>query len=263
MIEKPNAPPGAHFVYSDINFILLGELVHRLSGQMLNDYAREHVFLPLGMRETQFLPPAAWIPRIAPTERDGPHGAPLRGVVHDPTARYMGGVAGHAGLFSTADDLARFCEMMLDKANSTSRACSARSRWRSSPRPRAPADQPILRGLGWDIDSPFSGNRGESVPDRFLWPHRVHRHIDLDRSRQRHVRDPAGEQRASAAAAGHHGLRGKVATITAAALGIDAPGVALTGYNETINGAGLRREVERNAPTLTGLDVLAAEGFRR
>src|ERR1035441_7402541 len=89
MIEKPNAPPGVHFVYSDINFILLGELVHRLSGQMLSDYAREHIFLPLGMRETMFQPPASLDPRIAPTERDGPHGAPLRGVVHDETSRYM------------------------------------------------------------------------------------------------------------------------------------------------------------------------------
>src|ERR1035441_6671832 len=113
--ERSGAPPGVHFVYSDINFILLGELVHRLSGQMLSDYARTHVFLPLGMRETMFQPPASLIPRIAPTERDGAHGAPLRGVVHDPTSHYMGGVAGHAGAFSTADDLARFCEIMLRK----------------------------------------------------------------------------------------------------------------------------------------------------
>src|SRR5580658_7173846 len=102
MIEKPNAPPGARFVYSDINFILLGELVHRLSGQPLNDYSRENIFQPLGMKTTTFLPPASWIPRIAPTERLAATGVPLRGVVHDPTARNMGGVAGHAGLFSTA-----------------------------------------------------------------------------------------------------------------------------------------------------------------
>ncbi len=83
MIEKPNAPAGTHFVYSDINFILLGELVHRLSGEMLSDYARQHIYLPLGMRETMFQPPAALVPRIAPTERDGANGgcqrAPARG----------------------------------------------------------------------------------------------------------------------------------------------------------------------------------------
>ncbi len=94
---KPAGPPGVRFVYSDINFILLGELVHRLSGQMLTDYARENIFLPLGMKETMFLPPAALVPRIAPTERTAKNGPPLRGVVHDPTARNMGGVAGHAG----------------------------------------------------------------------------------------------------------------------------------------------------------------------
>ena len=96
-------------MYSDINFILLGELVHRLSGKMLNEYARENIFLPIGMKETMFQPPASLVPRIAPTERwPVKTGPPLRGVVHDPTARNMGGVAGHAGLFSTADDLARF-----------------------------------------------------------------------------------------------------------------------------------------------------------
>src|SRR5262249_37283570 len=75
LAEHLTGPPGVQFVYSDINFILLGELVHRLSGQMLSDYSREHVFLPLGMRETMFQPPASLVPRIAPTERDGPNGA--------------------------------------------------------------------------------------------------------------------------------------------------------------------------------------------
>ncbi len=262
MVEKPKGPPGAHFVYSDINFILLGELVHRLSGQTLSEYARDHVFLPLGMRETMFQPPASLIPRIAPTERDGPRGAPLRGVVHDPTSRYMGGVAGHAGLFSTADDLARFCEMMLHQGElGVARLVSALTVEKFTT-PQSPADQPILRGLGWDIDSPFSGNRGDLFPigsyghtgftGTSIWIDPVSDTyvILLANSVHPHLR-PAITS-----------LRGRVATITAAALGIDAPGVALTGYNETINGAGLAREVERNTLTLTGLDVLAAEGFQ-
>src|SRR6202521_2552092 len=108
MAEKPAAPAGARFVYSDINFVLLGEIVHRLSGKMLDEYAREQVFGPLGMRETTFLPQAAFRPRIAPTEIDPKTGAPFRGVVHDPTSRSMGGVAGQAGVFSTASDVAVF-----------------------------------------------------------------------------------------------------------------------------------------------------------
>jgi uncharacterized protein YbbC (DUF1343 family)/CubicO group peptidase (beta-lactamase class C family) len=262
LVEKPNGPPGEHFVYSDINFILLGELVHRLSGQMLNDYAREHVFLPWGMRETTFQPPASLIPRIAPTERDGPNGVPLRGVVHDETARYMGGVAGHAGLFSTADDLARFCEMLLQKgALDGTRLFSALTVEKFTS-PQSPADQPIVRGLGWDIDSPLSGNRGDLFPigsyghtgftGTSIWIDPVsHTYVILLANSVHPFRRPTIT-----------GLRGKLATITAAALGIDAPGVTLTGYNETISGPGLPREVARNAQTLTGLDVLAAENFQ-
>src|SRR5579863_6076771 len=113
MAEKPEAPPGVRFFYSDINFVLLGEIVHRLSGKMLDEYARQQIFEPLGMRETMFLPPAALRPRIAPTEIDPQTGAPFRGVVHDPTSRFMGGVAGQAGVFSTASDLVKYAEMLL------------------------------------------------------------------------------------------------------------------------------------------------------
>src|SRR5579863_6386956 len=94
--ETPTAAPGARFVYSDINFILLGEIVRRLGGDTLAAYARKNIFEPLGMRDTTFQPAAALRERIAPTEGS------LRGVVHDPTARSMGGIAGHADVFSTA-----------------------------------------------------------------------------------------------------------------------------------------------------------------
>ena len=115
--EVPVAAPGARLIYSDINFFLLGELVARISGEGLDAFARTHIFEPLGMRETTFLPAASLRPRIAPTEPCAPLAWPcggppelmMRGVVHDPTARRMGGVAGHAGLFSTAADLSRFC----------------------------------------------------------------------------------------------------------------------------------------------------------
>ncbi len=114
LTDKPTGPPGVRFVYSDIDFILLGEIVHRLSGKTLDEYARENFYEPLGMHETMFLPPASLRPRIAPTEINPATGQPLRGEVHDDTARYMGGVAGHAGVFTTAADLAKFAQMMLD-----------------------------------------------------------------------------------------------------------------------------------------------------
>ncbi|HTQ53051.1 MAG TPA: exo-beta-N-acetylmuramidase NamZ domain-containing protein [Bryobacteraceae bacterium] len=261
MIEKPAGPPGTRFVYSDINFILLGELVHRLSGKLLSDYAREEIFEPLGMRETMFQPPASLEPRIAPTERPAPGAAPLRGVVHDPTARNMGGVAGHAGLFSTADDLARYCEMLLHQGAYGGGRLFSPLTVEKFTTPQSPADQPILRGLGWDIDSPYSGNRGDLFPigsfghtgftGTSIWIDPVSDTyvILLANSVHPHLR-PAITS-----------LRGRVATIVAAAIGIETPRVALTGYNETISGAGLHREVEPDGQTLTGLDVLAAENF--
>jgi uncharacterized protein YbbC (DUF1343 family)/CubicO group peptidase (beta-lactamase class C family) len=158
LVDKPAGPPGVSFVYSDINFELLGEIVRRMSGQPLDQFAREQIFGPLGMRETTFKPAASLIARIAPTEVDASTGKPWRGVVHDPTARYMGGVAGHAGVFSTADDLALYAQMMLS-GNLFKPATIA-----LFTSPASPPDQPILRGLGWDIDSPYSSNRGDIFP---------------------------------------------------------------------------------------------------
>jgi uncharacterized protein YbbC (DUF1343 family) len=253
---KPQGPPLVRFVYSDINFILLGELVHRLTGQTLSDYARQNIFLPLGMRETQFQPPAALVPRIAPTERlNG--AAPLRGVVHDPTARNMGGVAGHAGVFSTADDLARFAQMMLNGGELDGVRIAGPLTIKKFTEPQTPPDQPILRGLGWDIDSPYSGNRGELFPigsyghtgftGTSLW---------IDPSTQSYVILLANSVHPTARPA-ITPLRSKVATIAAAALGVTAQNVTLTGYNEI----GVHREVTRAGATRTGLDVLEDENF--
>jgi len=158
LIDKPAGPPATNFVYSDINFLLLGEIVRRVSGQPLDQFAREQIFEPLGMRESTFKPAASLTPRIAPTEVDISTGKPWRGVVHDPTARYMGGVAGHSGVFSTADDVARYAQAMLDMrffAPATIALFTSTA---------SPPDQPILRGLGWDIDSPYSSNRGDIFP---------------------------------------------------------------------------------------------------
>jgi CubicO group peptidase (beta-lactamase class C family) len=162
--EQPTGPPGTKFVYSDINFILLGEIVHRLSGQTLTDFAREQVFIPLEMKDTRFRPPASEIGRIAPTEFDPAGGGPLRGVVHDPTARFMGGVAGDAGLFTTADDLSKFAQMMLDGGTFRGKRVFSPAAIAKFTSPQSPPNQPVLRGLGWDIDSPLSRNRGDLFP---------------------------------------------------------------------------------------------------
>ena len=123
---------------------------------------------------------------------------PIRSVVHDPTSRYMGGVAGHAGMFTTADDLAKFCQMLLDEGVANGKRLFSAATIHKFTTPQSPADQPILRGLGWDIDSPYSANRGDSVSDRLLRPYGIHRHVDLDRPVQQDLRDSADQQRASA-----------------------------------------------------------------
>jgi CubicO group peptidase (beta-lactamase class C family) len=110
---SPDTLPGVRYVYSDLGFILLGKLVERVSGERLAQYDATHVFSPLGMTDTRYLPPAALLPRIAPTEQDPWRQKKVRGEVHDENAVRLGGVSGHAGLFSTGQDLARFARMYL------------------------------------------------------------------------------------------------------------------------------------------------------
>jgi uncharacterized protein YbbC (DUF1343 family)/CubicO group peptidase (beta-lactamase class C family) len=260
---KPGGPPGTRYVYSDINFILLGELVHRLSGKMLSEYARENIFLPLGMTESMFQPPASLVPRIAPTERWPVRtGPPLRGVVHDPTARNMGGVAGHAGLFSTADDLSRFAQMMLNGGELNGVRLFGPLTVAKFIEPQTPPDQSILRGLGWDVDSPHSGNRGE------LFPIGSYGHTGFTGTSI--WIDPATRTYVILLANSVHPelrpaltpVRAKVATIVASAFGPGTQPVTLTGYNDLLSGPGARRQVARNGATLTGLDVLEGVKFQ-
>ncbi len=158
--ETPTQPPGTRFVYSDINFIVLGELVRARSGRPLDEFARAEVFRPLGMLDTGYLPLANGFPvgRIAPTERQS-NGACLRGIVHDPTARRMGGVAGHAGLFTTAADLARYGRMLLHQGELDGHRILRRETVAAMTSLQTGAGIPA-RGLGWDIDSPYAGPRG-------------------------------------------------------------------------------------------------------
>ena len=159
--EKVTNAPGTFFRYSDINFILLGELVQRVSGQPLQQFTLEQIFRPLGMKDTRYLPWSENQPRLAPTERDGTNW--LRGVVHDPTARAMEGVAGHAGLFTTASDLARFARMMLNLGELDGVRLFRPETVSAMTAVQSPAGVTAKRGFGWDIDTGYS-RRGEIFP---------------------------------------------------------------------------------------------------
>lgn len=169
--EKPQRPPGKVFVYSDINFIVLGELVRVVSGDRIDAFVQREFYAPLKMPDTGYLPPKEKLPRIAPTEKQS-DGTVLRGVVHDPTARSMDGVAGHAGLFTTAADLARFCRMLLNggeldgvrvlKPESVALLTTVQAH---ATVPDAADDTPtVQRAFGFDLVSPYDGPRGNLFP---------------------------------------------------------------------------------------------------
>jgi uncharacterized protein YbbC (DUF1343 family)/CubicO group peptidase (beta-lactamase class C family) len=161
--ERPQAKPGETFIYSDINFFVLGEVVRRVAGCGLDEFLAREVYGPLRMLDTGFRPPATLRPRIAPTEQDAEEGL-LRGVVHDPTARRMGGVAGHAGLFTTVADLAKFARMMLAEGQGAGVRVFRPETVTMMTTVQSPRSVPARRGLGWDIDSPYGGQRGEVFP---------------------------------------------------------------------------------------------------
>jgi uncharacterized protein YbbC (DUF1343 family)/CubicO group peptidase (beta-lactamase class C family) len=162
MIEEEKAvlPLETRFIYSDINFIILGELVSRISGKPLDIYCTENIFEPLGMKDTGFKPSPNLRSRIAPTQyQHGTKGKMLWGEVHDPIAYSMDGVAGHAGLFSTADDLSIFAQMLLDGGSKNNFQILSPLMVEKMIVPQSPPDKIPLRGLGWNIDSPLVSER--------------------------------------------------------------------------------------------------------
>jgi uncharacterized protein YbbC (DUF1343 family) len=233
------AKPGEKFIYSDVGFIVLGELVRRITGQPLNEFARARVFEPLGTADMMFQPDAARKARCAPTEpRDG---VMIRGDVHDPRCWALGGVAGHAGLFGTVDDLLIYARMMLGRGNYNGKKILQPETVALMTKARAvpPNGQ---RGLGWDVKTSYSSNRGDMLggfghtgfTGTSMW-------IDPDKdfvvvflSSRLHPK-PKGSINA---------LRGKVATLAAKAVGLGQAAPAPVG-----------RE------TMTGIDVLARDGF--
>ena len=257
--EKPIYAPGSRFLYSDVNFLVLGALVERVAGMPLDEYCRKNIFAPLQMTHTRFLPPPAWLPKIAPTQYDE-RDKMLRGVVHDPTARRMGGVAGHSGVFSTADDLAKFAQALLSGSTVLSPLMIEKMTT-----PQQPPTSQVLRGFGWDIDSPFSSNRGDLFPvgsfghtgftGTSLWIDPTTRTFIIVLSNAVH---PRGKGSAVA-------LRSKIATAVAAALPLttnekdELRWQSITGYNEAQTA--VRRMASRNGSVQTGIDVLEAHAF--
>ncbi|HEY2904372.1 MAG TPA: exo-beta-N-acetylmuramidase NamZ domain-containing protein [Vicinamibacterales bacterium] len=274
--DVPVAQPGERFIYSDINFFLLGDIVERVTGERLDRYASRHVFEPLGMKDTMFLPSESLRARIAPTERCDPLAWPctrmdapfLRGIVHDPTARRMGGVAGHAGLFSTAADLSRYCRMLIGGgALGSVRVLSAATVARMTS-PATPVSMRDVRGLGWDIDSMYSVNRGELFPigsyghtgftGTSLWLDPPSQSYVIFLSNRVH---PDGKGDVTP-------LRGRVATVAAAVL-LDnsaARGFSRAESFSRVSEAPALPATEaltQHPAVLTGIDVLEAEGFER
>jgi uncharacterized protein YbbC (DUF1343 family) len=238
--DAPVHPPGERFVYSDVNFIVLGELVRRTSGESLEAYCRREIFAPLGMRETLFRPPPALRPRIAPTT-DG-----LRGVVHDPTTRRMGGVSGAAGLFATADDLSRLAQALIDEGRHPGGALLDPESVAALGTPQSPAGKLPRRGLGWAIASDGGSLSALLPPGSFahkgytgtlLWidpPSRTHLVVLANRIA------PDGEARSET-------LRDRVLMLVAAAVG-RTPAAP--------------REAAAAAPAVRpGVEALAAQGF--
>lgn len=234
-------PPGTKFVYSDINFILLGEIVCRVSGQRLDKFVTQEIWEPLGMKETRFVPPASLRKRIAPTTllEDGV----LRGVVHDPTSRAMAGVTGHAGCFSTIADVAKYARMMLKLGvGEGGRRILSEATVRQATSRQSPTTFPEQRGLGWDIDTGYSSLRGDYFPlgksyghtgwtGTSLWIDPVSQSFVIMLANRNHPKE-SGKI---------HDLRISVANQAALAMGLTLP--------------------PPSAPVLNGIDVLEAANF--
>jgi uncharacterized protein YbbC (DUF1343 family) len=290
--EPLRTEPGARFVYSDINYIALGEVVHRVSGITLDEFARRNIYVPLGMRDTGFRPDAKLVTRIAPTEKRrgqmnylGDTGANagsegeqwLRGQVHDPTSFRMGGVAGHAGLFSTADDLAIYCQMILNGgAYNRARILSPLS-VATMTRPHAVSEDGAARGLGWDIATSFSSNKGD------LFPLGSFGHTGFTGTSI--WIDPAGDSfviflsnRVHPDGKGDVGpLRGRVASIVAGSITDTTVAKAreeaanasaellasLARLNANARATNTSNNAVVDAQVLTGIDVLERDGFKQ
>jgi uncharacterized protein YbbC (DUF1343 family)/CubicO group peptidase (beta-lactamase class C family) len=300
--ESLRNAPDTRFVYSDIGYIALGEIVRRVSGQSLDEFARKNIFEPLMMRDTHFRVAGDVVStrtehkgwplssRIAPTETRHAAGSYLggigdkttegerylRGEVHDPTAFRMGGVAGHAGLFSTADDLAIYCQMILNDGQYGQVRILSPLSVAMMTRPRAVTDEGGSRGIGWDIMTTFSTNRGDLFPlgsfghtgftGTSLWIDPVSETFVVFLSNRVH---PNGKGDVGS-------LRGRVASIVAASITDTKVERArssearfasevLTGVARLATRANVAANLDPpvDAEVLTGIDVLERDNFKQ
>ncbi|MCW5969710.1 MAG: DUF1343 domain-containing protein [Blastocatellales bacterium] len=285
----PIAEAGSRFIYSDVNFIVLAELVRRIGGKPLDEFATENIFRPLGMKDTGFNPPESLKARIAPTERRGgattvastgerSAGAArwMRGEVHDPRAYLMGGVAGHAGLFSTADDLAIYCRMILNGGSyEGARILSPMgvARMTEARVSGGNAADGLARGLGWDIATGYSANRGDLFPigsfghtgftGTSIWIDPASETFVVFLSNRVHPRlDP--RQPADVGS-----LRGRVSSIVAASITDPVTDARTHHYSSRSSSSSLSTQHSALSTssshsalsTLNGIDVLVRDGF--
>lgn len=253
--------PGKRFVYSDVGFLTLGALVERVSGKNVAEFATENIFAPLGMSETGYNPKKPLRERAAPSEkRDGEW---LQGEVHDPRAALLDGVAGHAGLFSTAADLAVFCDAFLRTAGKNANAANAQPSFILSQATLAEMLRPRdvegnRRALGWDNRSAYSSNRGDLFSDRAvghggftgtaMW---IDPELDLFVIFLSNRLHPNGDGSVNP-------LAGSIGAIAAAA--IVGANRASSATFSTAAGAGNDASARQ---TLTGIDVLVRDNFKR
>src|ERR1044071_7773724 len=264
--EELQDSPGSTFRYSDINFLLLGEIVQRVSKTPLQEFVEREIYRPLKMTDTGYLPPEGKLVRIAPTEVV--NGKAWRGVVHDPTARHMGGVAGHAGLFITGSDVARYARMLLGLGELGGVRVFKPETVKLMTSVQTPSGLGERRGLGWDIDSGYSRLRGDFFPlgsyghtgwtGTSLWVDPFSQSFVIFLSNRNHPTE-AGNVSA---------LRARLGTLAAEAIGdfnfVWVPG-ALQPRQETENGGGLSPTINRKtlklAKVLNGIDVLVKNHF--
>ena len=289
----PVVAPGSRMIYSDVGFIVLGELVRRVGGKPVDQFAEENIFKPLGMETTGFNPVVRFgeriRPRVAPTEKRGGNRRVestgentageerwMRGEVHDPRAFLMGGVAGHAGLFSTADDLAIYCQMILNggeyRGQRVLSPLAVRRMVEGRPSGGNGTDG-VVRGLGWDIFTGFSSNRGDLFPvgsfghtgftGTSLWLDPASQTFVIFLSNRVHPKLDSQKP------ADVGSLRGRVASVVAASIitppypATTSPVPSIEQMLTTATGAGgaVRQESLLTSQSLNGIDVLKRDGF--
>ncbi|HEX2971878.1 MAG TPA: exo-beta-N-acetylmuramidase NamZ domain-containing protein [Tepidisphaeraceae bacterium] len=260
--SSPRRAPGSAFWYSDVGYIVLGQVVRAVDGRSLDQFAREEIFQPLAMRDSGYKPSPDLQSRCAPTEmRDGHW---MVGEVHDPRAYALGGVAGHAGVFSTADDLARFCRMILHAGQLDGHRILSEQAIHDMTQPRSLPDGTGCRTYGFDVDTPYSSTRGDrfergttfghtGFTGTMLWIDPKNKCFVVFLTSRVH---PNGKGEVGR-------LRQRVATLVAEALLGPTPLLAGPSVAAALKDAQtLQADRTAQAEVLCGIDVLERDGFK-